>query len=98
MLRKLLALFKRRPEPALIGFGFVTWDEVPESPEAPESWTVKVGELMPDWAWNALIRKELMPVPEPAKGQLDWGGDGLRVVKTGQFFPLGSEMHRSALS
>ena len=99
MFRSLLALFKRRPvSPEPVTFGILFWEEVPECPEAPEDWVVEIGSNMPDWAWNALVRKDIMPVPEPFEGQLDYGGDGLRVVKTDEFFPLGSVMHRSALS
>ena len=84
---------------AQLAIGLVTWEEIPESDEAPDTLTVTKSELMPSWAWNAMVRKDIMPVPEPYIGQMDdWGGDGVRVVKTDQFFPLGSEMHRSALS
>jgi hypothetical protein len=73
------------------------WQEVGEHPDTPESWTIELNRSLPSWAWNALVRQDIMPVPTPKFGQMDWGGDGVRVVKTGEFFPLGSVMHRSAV-
>jgi hypothetical protein len=77
---------------------FVDWSEIPDEPEIDlTQFKIEVGRLPPLWFWNALIRKEIMPVPEPFIGQEDWAGDGIRVVKTGEFFPNGSIMSKGDL-
>jgi hypothetical protein len=75
-------------------FRVVGWQTVPESPFAQNQWTVKRGTMMPDWAWNALVKGDVIPWPPAVKGDFDWGADGVRVANGGQHFPIGSVLRR----
>lgn len=73
------------------------WSEIPGEPEYDlEPFVVEVGRVPPLWAWNALVRQDLMPVPA-VLGEEGWGAEGLKVVKTGQHFPIGSRITKGDL-
>jgi hypothetical protein len=76
-------------------FHNVYWETVTESPVAPAEWTVKRQTMMPDWAWNALVKGDIIPWPPAVKGALEWGEDGLRVANGGQHFPIGSVLRKA---
>lgn len=56
-----------------------------------------IGEQMPDWAGAALDRGDIVPNKPVRLGDYDWGDAGMRVVRTGEVFPLGSWMMKGDL-
>lgn len=57
----------------------------------------EVGRLMPSWFVSALSNGEIRIHPTPKKGQLNWGGRQIEVVKTGQRFEKGETLYKGDL-
>lgn len=57
----------------------------------------EVGRIMPSWFSNALTSGEIKIHPTPKKGQLNWGGKQIEVVRTGQRFERGDVMYKGDL-
>lgn len=76
------------------------WEPVEDIPEYDLTPAIlEPGAPMPDWFFNALARKEVVPLAEiDDVGSPDhWGDKGMRVVKTGEEFPVGSWVYKGDL-
>ena len=62
-----------------------------------EPFQVVIGVVPPRWAGSAMERGDLIPAKPVKRGDYNWGDAGMKVVKTGEVFPVGSWMQKGDL-